>query len=154
MNISEKIKRLTYHEGFRSKPYKCTTNRLTQGIGRNIQDNPLNSFEKSHIKNLNCWTLAEAEFILTYDINRCEVLLNNMVRCYDSLDEERKYALLDMCYQMDIKGLLKFKKMLKALENKDFKKAKEECLNSSYAKQTPARAKRIAHLIETGEWKC
>lgn len=42
--------------------------------------------------------------------------------------------------------------MIKALENNNYEQASSECLNSDYAKQTPARAKRIANLIKTGEW--
>lgn len=69
------------------------------------------------------------------------------------LDEERQYVLIDMCFQLGINGLLKFKNMLAAIAAGDFEKASKECLNSAYAKQTPARAKRIARLIKTGEWK-
>ena len=39
------------------------------------------------------------------------------------------------------------------MDDGDFEKASKECLNSDYAKQTPARAQRIANLIKTGEWK-
>ena len=38
-------KRLYIHEGFRSKPYRCTANKLTIGIGRNIEDRPFTEEE-------------------------------------------------------------------------------------------------------------
>lgn len=153
MQELEKIKRLEFHEGFKANPYKCTANKLTQGIGRNIEDNPLSETEKLLIRDLNNWTLAEARTILKGDIKVCETLLSNLCRCYDKLDDERQYALLDMCYQLGINGLLGFKKMLRALEVGDFEYAATQCLDSKYAKKdTPSRANRIARLIKTGVW--
>ena len=51
-----------------------------------------------------------------------------------------------------IKGLCGFKKMLEAIRWGKWQTAAEECLNSDYARQTPARAKRIARLIKEGIW--
>lgn len=58
-----------------------------------------------------------------------------------------------MDFLLGINGLLKFKKMLKAIEVGDFEEASKQCLNSSYAKQTSSRANRIARLIKTGVWE-
>ena len=43
---------------------------------------------------------------------------------------------------------MKFKNMLKHLEEKNFYKAAEECLDSKWARQTPNRAKRVANLFK------
>ena len=67
--------------------------------------------------------------------------------------DERQYALIDMCFQLGAYGVSKFKNMLSAMREGDWDKASKECLNSKYARQTPKRAERIAHLIKTGEWK-
>lgn len=58
-----------------------------------------------------------------------------------------------MCFQLGWVGLKKFKKMLKAMSEKNYSMAAYQCLDSNYAKQTPKRAKRIAKLIKTGIWE-
>ena len=153
MNLLEIKKRLEFHEGFRSKPYLCTQGKKTIGIGRNLEANPFTEAERLVIKNPDNITKQEAYFLLENDIIETISLLDNMVRCFAKLDDERKYALIDMGFQMGVSGVCKFKNMLAAMNAGDFEKASKECLNSNYAKQTPARAERIAKLIKTGEWK-
>lgn len=150
MNIEE---RLVFHEGIRYMPYKCPTGHLTIGVGHNIEARPFTAEEKRAIGD---WvkgiTKNAAYMILRNDIRICLRDLQKLGFWY-YLDEERQYALIDMCFQNGFDGLLKFEKMLEAIRVKDYKKASEECLNSLYAKQCPKRAKRIAHLLETGKWE-
>ena len=153
MNLLEIKKRLEFHEGFRAKPYFCSQGKRTIGIGRNLETKPLTETERLVIKNPENITKQEAYFLLENDIKEVIMLLYNMVRCFSKLDDERKYALIDMGFQMGVSGVCKFKNMLAAMDAGDFEKASKECLNSAYAKQTPARARRIARLIQTGEWK-
>ena len=58
-----------------------------------------------------------------------------------------RMVLCDMCFNMGIKGLLKFKLFLEAIEDVDYQTAAEELLNSKYATQVPNRAKRNAQLV-------
>ena len=58
-----------------------------------------------------------------------------------------------MAFNLGIYGLLNFKKMLKALKNKNYKQAAKECLNSQYAKEVGKRAERIANTIASGVFK-
>lgn len=153
MNLLEIKKRLEFHEGFQAKPYYCTQGKKTIGIGRNLEAKPLTEAERLVIKNPENITKQEAYFLLENDIKETINLLDNMVRCFSKLDDERKYALIDMGFQMGVPGVCKFKNMLAAMDAGDFEKASKECLNSNYAKQTPARANRIARLIKTGVWK-
>lgn len=150
---AEIAERLEFHEGRRSNAYYCTGGYLTQGIGHNLEKNPLTQEQKSKIKNLEHWTDEEINIILMDDVNQCKLLMSNMIRGFDDFDDERQYALIDMCFQLGASGVSKFKNMLSAMRAKDWDKASLECLNSKYAKQTPDRAKRIANLIKTGKWK-
>jgi GH24 family phage-related lysozyme (muramidase) len=52
-----------------------------------------------------------------------------------------------MCYNLGIKGLLKFKKFLNAVDESDYETAAEELKQSKYYKQVPNRAKRNINLI-------
>lgn len=153
MNLLEIKKRLEFHERFRAKPYFCSQGKRTIGIGRNLEAKPFTEAERLIIKNPENITKQEAYLLLENDITEVIRLLDNMVRCFNKLDDERKYALIDMGFQLGVPGLCKFKKMLAAMDAGDFEKASQECLNSDYAKQTPKRAQRIAQLIRTGVWR-
>lgn len=131
MNMTAKslIKR---HEGFNSRPYKCTAGKLTIGWGRNIEDNGI--------------SVQEAEFLLDNDILRCQLDLYKY-RWYLDQPYDVQIALLDMCFNMGINKLICFKKMIKALEDKDYTVAAMEALDSKWAKQVGDRAKTIAVMI-------
>lgn len=59
-------------------------------------------------------------------------------------------ALLNMAYQLGVDGLLKFKTTLARLQAGDRAGAAASALESLWAKQTPARAKRVTDLIRGG----
>lgn len=153
INMSEIINRLKFHEGCILKPYKCPRGFLTIGIGRNLVTNPLTAEEQKvcegYQQGIN---LNQAYYLCKNDIIRCEKEIKKIFPFFVHLDDERKYAVLDMCFQLGCVGLSKFRKMLGALEIGDYRGAAKECLNSSYAKQVPSRAKRIAALLEKGKW--
>lgn len=146
-------RRLAYHEGVVLKPYRCPEGKLTIGVGRNLEDNPLTDEERKACGDIyNGITKNAAYMLLRNDVTRCENELRKKILFYQELPVERQYALLDMCFNLGINRLLKFKKMLKAMENRNFPLAAYECLDSNYARQVPNRAKRIARLIKTGVW--
>lgn len=146
------IKRLEFHESCVLKPYYCPTGHLTLGIGHNVEARPFTDEEKRAIGD---WkkgiTKNMAYMICRNDVNICLNQLKTL-SFWNQLDLERQYALLDMCFQLGFKGLCGFKKMLEAIRWGKWDKAAAECLNSDYARQTPARAKRIARLIKEGIW--
>jgi lysozyme len=149
----EIIQRLVLHEGCMLVPYKCPAGFLTIGVGRNIEKNPLTSEEKKVCGDyMNGITKNAAFYLLRNDIEKvCKDLMKN-IPWWKNLDNERQYALLDMCFQLGINGLLRFRKMLSAMGVGNWQQAAEECLNSNYARQTPKRAKRIAETIRTGRF--
>lgn len=146
------IKRLEFHESCILKPYYCPTGHLTLGIGHNIDARAFTNEEKKAIGD---WkkgiTKNMAYMICRNDVNICLNQLKTLP-FWNRLDLERQYALLDMCFQLGFNGLCGFKKMLEAMRWGKWDKAAAECLNSDYARQTPARAKRIASLIKEGIW--
>jgi lysozyme len=68
---------------------------------------------------------------------------------FDSLPSDCKDVLMEMCYQLGVTGVSKFKKALKAMENGDWEKAADEMLDSKWAKQTPNRAKEMSNIIRS-----
>lgn len=145
-------KRLMFHEGCVDHIYTCPAGYKTIGIGRNLQTNPLTAKEKEVVKDLNKISVEQALFLLRNDVKRCVKELSSNISFFYQLDDERQYALLDMCFNMGIKRLLGFKRMLNAMLIGDYRGAAKECLMSKYAKDVGKRAQRIARLIETGVW--
>ena len=68
---------------------------------------------------------------------------------FDSLPSDCKDVLMEMCYQLGVTGVSKFKKALKAMEDGDWEKAADEMLDSKWAKQTPNRAKEMSNIIRS-----
>jgi lysozyme len=98
-------------------------------------------------------TQEEAEMYLTADLSEAEYLLFKTFPWMGELDDRRFCVMQNMCFNLGIAGLSKFKKMLAALEDEDYKAAAEEMLDSLWAKQVGDRAKRLAEQMRTGVWQ-
>lgn len=154
IGIDETIQRLVLHEGVRLKPYKCRKGYLTIGVGRNLETNPLTNAEEQVCGDyMHGITKNAAFYLLRNDIKRVETECKKRIAIWESLDDERQYALLDMAFNIGIHGLLQFKKMLSFLGVGNYRQAAEECLNSKYAKDVGQRAVRIANTIKTGRFE-
>lgn len=88
----------------------------------------------------------EAELILNHRLNRFTSNVKSSLYDLDIKDEAWD-ILFHMSYQMGVGGLLKFKKMIKALRDQDYKTASIEMLDSRWAKQTPNRANRLSEKM-------
>ena len=55
-------------------------------------------------------------------------------------------VIINMCYQMGVSGVMKFKKALAAMKNGEWDIAATELLDSRWAKQTPNRANELADM--------
>lgn len=93
------------------------------------------------------------DFWLEYEINQRRAALKQALPFFDSLNEARQGALINMAYQMGVKGVLGFKETLRHFANGDYDLASKEALNSLWARETPERAKRISKQIKTGVWQ-
>jgi lysozyme len=154
LSKDEIVQRLVFHEGCVLKPYRCSEGFLTIGVGRNLETNPLTAEEKRVCGDyMHGITKNAAFYLLRNDISKVLKECEKRIVIWDKLSDDRKYALLDMSFQLGIHGVLQFKKMLGAMGVGNWKEAAEQCLDSKYAKQTPARAKRIARTIETGRFE-
>lgn len=147
--ITEILKK---EEGFKDMPYFDPLGILTVGIGRNLISNPWTLEESKEWAKA---TFAQREQIAIKDlsnaINTIESNLDSIVPFFGKLDYPRKCFLIFMAYQLGIQGTLKFKNTLKLIEQKDYNNAMLALLDSKWAKQTPRRALRMAHLLQTGD---
>jgi len=135
------INQLRIHEGVKNFAYVCPAGYLTIGVGRNIDPN-----------NGIGLTDQEINFLLLNDIDRCSKELAANFEWYSDLDIVRKEALINICFNIGITRLLKFKKALSAMENRNYRLASLEFLDSKWAEQVGRRAVELAAQIEHGEY--
>ena len=137
--MSKLIEQLKRHEGLRLKPYRCTAGKLTIGYGRNIDDKGI--------------TEIEAEDLLYHDIKECErALYTKLPKLMDELNQARRDVLINMAFNLGINGLLKFKMMISALDNNDYKEACWQMLDSRWARQVGERANELSEQMRTGKY--
>lgn len=136
MNLIEQLKR---HEGLKLKPYKCTADKLTIGVGRNLEDVGISE--------------EEAEMLLQNDIQRATVQIQAEFPWTEQLDEVRFAALINFTFNVGIGTVGKFVNAMALLRDGSYDMAADEFLNSRWAKQVGQRAIDVTDQIRTGEWK-
>jgi lysozyme len=122
-------------ESFRSKPYKDTTGNLTIGIGRNLTVRGI--------------SLVEGKFLLDNDIEWHDENLQKTLSFYSSLSETRQAVMVDMSFNLGLRGLLGFEDMLGAVKFGDYPKAARCMLDSLWHKQVGMRAENLARAMIT-----
>jgi lysozyme len=60
-------------------------------------------------------------------------------------------VLIEMCFQLGVTGVSKFRNMFEALKIPDYNKASEEMLDSKWHEQTPARAKSLSYIMRSSD---
>lgn len=88
-----------------------------------------------------------AEQWLRYAVNERLEELRKLWPAFDAQPREVQLAIGNMAYQLGPAGVMKFKRMLAALEAGDRVTAADEALESTWAAQTPARARRVTAMI-------
>ncbi len=138
------IKLIEKEEGWRESPYYCSEGYPTIGYGFRLgfKDASLPQFDLPKVVG-DLWL---------------KTLLNESIDClndfiwFTKLNPARQAIIISMVYQLGLYGVLKFKKMIEALEDDNFAKAASEMLDSRWADQTSLRANRHAIQLQSGSW--
>lgn len=154
--IEEGLRLLAYDDATSMpvKPGQPYRGRLTIGVGRNLDGNPLTGQEYrfiGHDARALPITHAQAIYLLDHDIATAHAALDDNIPWWSSLDEIRARVLVDMCFNMAIHKLLGFPHFLTALRDGDHDEAGNELENSLWYKQVGQRGERLADMIRTGE---
>ena len=137
--MTQLIEQLKRHEGLRLTPYKCTADKWTIGVGRNLEDVGISE--------------QEAEMLLQNDIQRASDQLTKTFPWTLELDEVRLAALINFTFNVGIGTVSKFVNAMALLKAKNYDMAADEFLNSRWAKQVGQRAIEVTDQIRTGEWQ-
>ena len=124
---------LKVEEGYRSKPYKCTANKLTVGYGRNLSTGI---------------TKKEANFLLVNDVSRCVVELKKAFGWFSDQPTDVQATLVELNFWLGLTRLRGFKKLLAALKAGDRAEASAQLLDSRLFRQVPGRCQRYADRIK------
>lgn len=128
--------------------YACPAGRLTIGYGHNLDDNPVPGLSgASHISD------EEAETLLRQDCIAIASRLDAVIPWWRNLSAPRQAVLLNMAFNIGVRGLLRFVRMLEAVQREDWERARAEMLNSRWARQVGRRAPELAAQMLTGEWQ-
>ena len=139
-NLKERIKS---NEGFSSKPYKDQLGYLTIGYGHLILPNE-NILLKKQIHK------KELEEIFEEDFKKALSNFNNTFKPLN-LNEKESELLIEMIFQLGIKGCLKFKNLIKNIKKGNKYLVCFDMMDSLWYKQTPNRVKALIKIFLNNE---
>lgn len=136
MNKLILMQELQSDEGLKLFPYVDAVGKLTVGIGRNLSDVGISE--------------DEARLLLANDVAKAAADLTRFLPWYSALDEVRQRVLLNMTFNLGVRGLLKFEQTLASIKRGDYEAAAQGMLSSVWARQVGRRATRLAAMMRTG----
>lgn len=141
--IEQLTAQLRRDEGWRPLAYQDHLGYWTIGVGRLIDSRKPGAGLRPD----------EIDYLLRNDINDRVRALGAVLPWFKRLDDARQAVLVNMAFQMGTAGLLGFSTTLDLVRKGQYAEAAAQMLKSKWAQQTPARAKRLAEQMKTGEWK-
>lgn len=142
MNLAMLSADLKREEGYSPTVYKDTEGLWTVGHGFLVDPS-------RHGCGL---TPAECDMILHHRIQAVVADLRSRLPWFPEAPEQVQRALANMAYQLGVAGVMRFAKTLELLRLRKYEDAAREALDSKWAEQTPARARRIADLFRQAAW--
>jgi lysozyme len=135
------LEMLKRHEGVEHHIYRCSAGFWTLGAGRNVD--PQGGLGLSD---------DEVDYLLQNDIERVIKELSTEYRWFNSLDDVRKDAMIDISFNLGATRLRGFKRALAAMEVADYKMAAKEFLDSKWSRDVKGRATELCYMIEMGSY--
>jgi lysozyme len=140
---TELVRQLRGDEGEKACVYKDSLGLWTIGVGRLVDPNKPGAGLRPE----------EISFLLQNDIDDRINALHAKLPWFDNLDDARKGVLVAMAFQLGVDGLLGFAHTLSLVRDGKYENAAAAMLESLWAKQTPARAKRLSEQMRSGLWQ-
>ena len=146
MNIDILRKEIEADEGCKYETYHCSEGHLTGGIGHLITEwdeeiyaGPIGtSIPEEQVQE---WFEKDVNTA----IGDCQDIFNN----FDELDDEIQHVLINMSFQLGKPRLSKFKRMIAAVHDEDYREMALQMEDSRWFKQTQNRAQRLIDRVLT-----
>jgi len=118
-------------EGYRDTIYMCTENHRTIGWGHKCVED--------HWKDNTSYPKGYLKEIFDIDFNKAKEKMNTLVKLEDleHIDHSAKLILVEMIFQMGMRGVQQFRNMIKSLH----------MLDSKWNRQTPSRAQKLSNMM-------
>ncbi len=144
-------------EGYKAGPYQDTKKLWTFGEGRCLETHPLSGAEWKHLLDNGMLALtiirAGADWLMRTQLLAIEKQLSeDYSQFWWFIGDARQNALIEMAFQMGVEKEEAFHVTLAALRDARYVDAKKAALDSDWARETPARAARVAEELATGEF--
>jgi len=137
IDLSKLEAQLTKEEGRKNKVYTDSKGISTIGIGRNLVDNGLRD--------------SEIDFMFKNDIADVEKAIQMYIPWVFKLDEVRQRVFYDLCFNMGVKKLMTFSRMIAFSQVGDYVSASDELHHSIWDSEVGDRAERLEYMLRTGE---
>jgi len=133
-SLNEVKERVRSHEGFELKPYVDTLGYLTGGVGHKIlPSEEVPTTEKGWLK------------LYDQDFDKAVAAADEITP--DDIHPTAFGIITEMIFQLGKQGCMNFKKMHKAVAEKDHVEASMQMLDSKWRTQTKARCESLAELM-------
>jgi len=131
--MKDLLESIKHHEGFVEHVYDDSLGIPTIGYGFAIKDLVLDE--------------DIAEEILIRKLERLKRNANSRFRWLEDMPVVIQEVILNMCYQLGVTGVSKFRKAISAFQEGDWDEAANEMLDSLWARQTPNRATELSNIV-------
>jgi len=153
MNEHLLVKELRSDEGEKLKSYLDTKGLWTVGVG--ILIDPKRGGNPApfgvDLRNGGTITAAQSEALLLMHIKEKADELDRRLPWWRTLSDNRQRILLNMAFQMGVSGLLNFKQTLASVRAGEYRTARLQMLDSTWARtDSPNRARRLADRMVQG----
>lgn len=138
--LKEEIK---LHEGFVPRTYADSLGKRTIGYGHLCVEPEQWDDDKEYTK-------EELNVVFEKDFNEALKNAEHLIG-ERSINDTAKEVIIEMVFQLGIGGVGKFKKLWSALDREDYGEASFQMLDSLWAKQTPARAGKLAGKMRSAK---
>ena len=135
------IQMLKVHEGVETHAYKCSENKVTIGVGRNVDKGGGLGLSED-----------EVDYLLQNDIDRVVAELDSEYDWFSGLDSVRQDVMIDISFNLGQTRLRAFKNALAGMAKGDWRAAADEFMDSRWSKQVGNRAKELTEMIRTGSY--
>ena len=144
MSYEELSNSVKLSEGFKNRIYQDTEGFDTIGWGHKVV--PGDPF-KPGIE----YTEEDLQAVFDKDLRKAIAQMKQLCEQNNikDLPETAEHVLTEMCFQLGMNGVSKFRNMIKALQEANFIGASYEMLVSKWNKQTPNRCKKLADLMKS-----
>ncbi len=133
--LIEDIKR---EEGYRASVYLDSLQKPTIGYGFLIDSLELQE--------------DICQLILMRKLEKLIKTIKFNFKWFDDMPEKIQDVIINMCYQLGVSGVSKFKKTIQFMKNRQWDKASVEMLDSKWGReQTPQRALRLSKTVKSVE---